>query len=134
MSVANSSVSSPEKSSSIYSNIRSPSVASKTRSAAAALSDTFSLAHDADSEFTSVLSLVVCLYLVSVPVYDCREVEIDFSRDLDKLQTFPPWVEEIPPDSCLVVGYTVAVFKATASKQMTVSFNLQWIVVLGVPE
>ena len=67
-----------------------------------------------------------------VPVYDCREIEIEFSRDLDKLSTYPRWEDEIPCDSFLVVGYTVAVFKA-ASKSMTVSFNIQWIVILGVP-
>lgn len=68
----------------------------------------------------------------SVPVYDCRDMELDFSQDLSKLRTFPVWTEEIPVDSFLVVGYTVAVFKAS-SKQWTVSFNLHWVIILGMP-
>ena len=59
-------------------------------------------------------------------------MDIDFSRDLDNLTSFPIWSDEVPCDSFLVVGYTVAVFKA-ASKSMTVSFNVQWIVILGIP-
>ncbi|KAJ3504935.1 hypothetical protein NMY22_g17759 [Coprinellus aureogranulatus] len=124
--------SSPEKSASMYSNIRSPSVSSKAKTTSAS-SDTFSLAHDADSEshFTAAGGLADANGRL-VPVYDCREVEVDFARDLDKLHTYPMWVEEIPEDSFLVVAYTVAVYKAS-SKQWTVSFNIHWVMILGTP-
>jgi hypothetical protein len=60
-------------------------------------------------------------------------MEVDFRTDLANMNTFPRWPGEIPEDSFVVVGYTVAVYKS-ASGNWSISFNLQWAIILGIPE
>ncbi|KAF6763377.1 hypothetical protein DFP72DRAFT_801285 [Ephemerocybe angulata] len=112
--------SSPNGSSSVqsalFSKIRSPAVGSRARASRVLNTDTFSL----DVEST-------------IPVYDCRNMPLDLSQDLGRLETFTRWTEEIPYGSFVVVAYTVAVFRAEKNKAWTVSFNLHWAMLLGTP-
>lgn len=68
----------------------------------------------------------------TVPVYDCRSVDLDLERDLDQLHTLPRWEDEIPFGAFAVVAYTVAVFRAEKTNAWTVSYNLQWAMILGI--
>lgn len=69
---------------------------------------------------------------ITVRVYDCREVEFNMKTDLDKLHLLPVWDEgEIPDDSCVAVAYTMSTYRG--KRGVSVSFNLQWIIVLGTP-
>lgn len=70
--------------------------------------------------------------VVLVPVYDCRNAEFDFSKDLEMLETFPRWRAEIDEGSCIAVAYTISKFMG--KRGVSVGFNLQWIALLGVPE
>ncbi|KAH6902997.1 hypothetical protein BKA70DRAFT_1374066 [Coprinopsis sp. MPI-PUGE-AT-0042] len=100
----------------MFSNVKSPSTKGKSRSVASVTSDSFALDFDAD-----------------VPIYDARDVILDFNTDLDRLQDLPRWDEEVPYGAFVIVGYTVAVFKADKTRSWTVSLNIHWAVVMGVP-
>ncbi|KAJ7751856.1 hypothetical protein B0H14DRAFT_2635895 [Mycena olivaceomarginata] len=61
----------------------------------------------------------------------------DASVDIDNLRDILPMYKgEIPANSCTAVGYTISNFvKASGrSEEQHLSFNIQWVVVLGEPE
>ncbi|KAJ7788617.1 hypothetical protein B0H14DRAFT_3503969 [Mycena olivaceomarginata] len=72
-----------------------------------------------------------------IPVYDARHTGFDASVDIDNLRDILPMYKgEIPANSCTAVGYTISNFvKASGrSEEQHLSFNIQWVVVLGEPE
>jgi hypothetical protein len=72
----------------------------------------------------------------AVPVYDARGVELNLDQEIDNLDSLPLFEDfggEIPSGSCALVGYTVTKFVSIKAGP-SVSFNVQWLAVLGVPE
>ncbi|RXW13814.1 hypothetical protein EST38_g12042 [Candolleomyces aberdarensis] len=94
----------------------SPSIARVATSSSASSADSFSLSYHSE-----------------VPIYDCRDIDVDMVRDLDRLSELPRWNEEIPYGSFVVAGYTVAVFKKAKDK-WGVSFNVRFGMLIGVPD
>lgn len=72
--------------------------------------------------------------LSTVPVYDCRSINVDLPSVLDRLHTLPRWTDEIPFGAFTVVAYTVAVFRVEKTNAWSISFNLQWAMILGIAE
>ncbi|KAJ7616336.1 hypothetical protein DFH06DRAFT_1145606 [Mycena polygramma] len=73
-----------------------------------------------------------------VPIYDARRVVLDFSSDLERLdRVLPPFHGEIPFGSFVVVGYTVAGYKAALSaggeRVPHLGCNVLWAIVCGTP-
>lgn len=83
--------------------------------------------------FILVSFVTATLNIKSVPVYDGRNFTINFDTNLEYLADLPRWRDEIPIGSFTVVGYTVGVYKAQSNK-WSVSFNIQWAIILGIPE
>jgi hypothetical protein len=68
---------------------------------------------------------------LKVPIYDARKCDTGFYEtvlDLEKLNRVGC---EVPPGSCAVVAYTVNTWGKTAV--LNVSFNIKWVMILGVP-
>ncbi|KAJ3532259.1 hypothetical protein NMY22_g7818 [Coprinellus aureogranulatus] len=101
----------PSKATSMFSNIRSPSIVSRTNVAPVKVTDT-SMTLDFDAP---------------IPVYDCRNIALDFSEGVGDLSSYPKWAGEIPYGSFVVVAYTVAVFRAVSTNLQTISLNLQFL-------
>ncbi|KAJ7852322.1 hypothetical protein B0H14DRAFT_2580937 [Mycena olivaceomarginata] len=74
----------------------------------------------------------------NIPVYDGRHTGFDASVDIDDLaRILPLYTGEIPANSCTAVAYTVSNFVKHypgRDDEQHLSFNLQWVVVLGEPE
>ncbi|RXW11200.1 hypothetical protein EST38_g14655 [Candolleomyces aberdarensis] len=68
-----------------------------------------------------------------IPVYDARKVEVDFDKHLDDLSSFPRWKGEVPVGSFAVIAYTTGTFYSTTQEGWAVSFNIQWVMLIGVP-
>ncbi|KAJ7626517.1 hypothetical protein DFH06DRAFT_1141828 [Mycena polygramma] len=73
-----------------------------------------------------------------VPIYDARTVVFDFNSDLSRLSTvLPAFHGEIPFGSFVVVGYTVAGYKASLSaggeRVPHLGCNILWAIVCGSP-
>lgn len=66
-----------------------------------------------------------------VPIYDGRAPGFDPLLDLDKLENLPLWNDDAPKNSLAAVGYTAHTYRTKAG-QVHLSFNVQWLVVLGV--
>jgi hypothetical protein len=79
------------------------------------------------------LSVLWKLTSVVVPIYDGRAPEFDPLHDLDKLDNLPLWIDDAPKNSLAAVGYTAHTYRTKAG-QMHLSFNVQWLVVLGVSD
>jgi hypothetical protein len=71
--------------------------------------------------------------VVLVPIYDGREPEFDPLRNLDKLDNLPLWNDDAPKNSLAAVGYTAHTYR-TKDGKVHLSFNVQWLVVLGVSD
>lgn len=66
-----------------------------------------------------------------VPIYDARKYTQSFRKlvpDVDQLDRIN---HELPPGSCAVVAYTVNTWGA--SLPINVSFNIKWVMLLGIP-
>jgi hypothetical protein len=95
------------------------------------------------SLFSTIVTLVrvICLYVsrtthnggLLVPIYDGRAPEFDPLLDLDKLENLPLWIDDAPKNSLAAVGYTAHTYRTKAG-QVHLSFNVQWLVVLGVSD
>ncbi|KAK7055066.1 hypothetical protein R3P38DRAFT_2498606, partial [Favolaschia claudopus] len=71
-----------------------------------------------------------------VPVYDARNVDFDFDTDLPNLENkLRPWIGEIPVGAFIVAGYSMHTYKGKVQGMVaqTLSPNLLWVVVCGVP-
>ncbi|KAJ6464207.1 hypothetical protein C8R47DRAFT_1079754 [Mycena vitilis] len=73
-----------------------------------------------------------------VPVYDARTVVFDFNSDLNRMgSVLPAFHGEIPFGSFVVVGYTVAGYKASLSaggeRVPHLGCNILWAIVCGSP-
>ncbi|RXW18750.1 hypothetical protein EST38_g7114 [Candolleomyces aberdarensis] len=102
-----------KKSNQMFKNSRSPS----TRSNATpnrVTADSFSLPTDG-----------------SVPVYDARTSNFNFLHDLPNIADLPRWEHEIPYGSFVVVGYTLAVYRAKGGN-WSLACNVQWAVIVGM--
>jgi hypothetical protein len=70
--------------------------------------------------------------LLLVPVYDGRHTPFNFRGDLkDLAKILPEFLDEVPIGSCALVAYTVN--KYLAKGNWSLSFNVNWVVVLGIP-
>ena len=72
----------------------------------------------------------------TVPIYDGRDPNVDPLLDLDKLSDLPLWKSgeaDAPRRSLAAVGYTAHTYK-TKDGVSHLSFNVQWLVVLGVAD
>jgi hypothetical protein len=73
-----------------------------------------------------------------VPVFDC--VDKTFSLDKDNLNDLggvaglSRFRGEIPSGAMVLVGYTASWWGATKAERPRLGFNLNWVVVLGVPK
>ncbi|KAJ3525115.1 hypothetical protein NMY22_g10706 [Coprinellus aureogranulatus] len=74
-------------------------------------------------------------HTAQVPVYDARDVEdFNLETDLAHLDSrMPRWNEEIPYGSFVAVGYTATAFYGNA-REWTLGLNIQWVIVVGIPE
>ncbi|KIM77372.1 hypothetical protein PILCRDRAFT_12013 [Piloderma croceum F 1598] len=66
-----------------------------------------------------------------IPIYDARKYTQSFRKlvpDVDQLDRIN---RELPPGSCAVVAYTVNTWGA--SLPINVSFNIKWVMLLGIP-
>ncbi|KAJ3485400.1 hypothetical protein NLJ89_g11901 [Agrocybe chaxingu] len=69
-----------------------------------------------------------------IPVYDGTDSFIDYDQDLPRLsQILTRWGSEIPHGSFATVGYTASIYR-TEKGQFKLALNIQWAIVLGVPE
>ena len=84
--------------------------------------------------------LVSCCYFVllhvivmvcTVPIYDARKYSGSFQELVYDVHQLDRVKRELPPGSCAVVAYTVNTWGA--SLPVNVSFNVKWVVLLGVP-
>jgi hypothetical protein len=70
----------------------------------------------------------------SVPVYDGRTKVFNVdSKSLDKIDTLPKFVGEVPTGSLIVVAYTAGAYEGNNSVQ-TLSLNVNWVLLLGSKE
>jgi len=66
-----------------------------------------------------------------VPVYDARKANANFYNLVSNVEQLKRINREIPVGSCVVVAYTVNTWGKTLP--VNVSFNVKWVMVLGVP-
>jgi len=71
------------------------------------------------------------LTLQKVPRYDARQVQNNFVDVLNNLDALPLLKQEISSSSCIAVGYTVNTFVKRQDAMKSISFNLQWVMLLG---
>ena len=67
-----------------------------------------------------------------VPIYDCRNRKWDPNTHMHLLSQLPLWKqgnEDAPSGALAVVGYTMHTYKIKGVRNM--SFNVQWLMVLG---
>ncbi|KAK7022641.1 hypothetical protein R3P38DRAFT_3196041 [Favolaschia claudopus] len=74
-------------------------------------------------------------YDSDVPVYDARNAQFNVAKEIDNLAAILPKYKsddgEIPNGACVAVGYTVSTYFSAKHQKQNVSFNIQWVVVLG---
>ena len=75
---------------------------------------------------------------IQVPVFDA--VDKTFSLDTETLRDLAGTAGlrrlkgEVPPGSMVLVGYTGSWWRPTKAQNPRLGFNLNWVVVLGVPK
>ncbi|RXW12804.1 hypothetical protein EST38_g13051 [Candolleomyces aberdarensis] len=104
-----------KKTKNLFTNTRSPSTRS-ANSPNRITADTFALPTDG-----------------YIPVYDARSSPFDFHHDLPNISSLPHWQGDIPYGSFVVVGFTLTMYRAK-NGNMTLACNIQWAVVVGVPD
>jgi hypothetical protein len=67
-----------------------------------------------------------------VPIYDARKVDGDFVTILKKIDSLPIFAGEVPAGSCVVVGYTINTFMRSDDSVKSLSYNIHWVIVLGI--
>jgi hypothetical protein len=70
--------------------------------------------------------------LISVPVYDARNIELGIYNIINDVAQLPRVNVEIPSESCALVAYTVNTWGGGNDNLINVSFNIKWAVVLGM--
>jgi hypothetical protein len=83
---------------------------------------------------------IICPKLknIQVPIFDA--VDKTFSLDKDTLHDLAAtaglrrFQGEVPPGSMVLVGYTGSWWCPTKTQNSRLGFNLNWVVVLGVPK
>jgi hypothetical protein len=86
--------------------------------------------HDIGELFISII-VIIFMVVSLVPIYDARKVDSNFydlASDPGRLERVN---REVPFGSCAVVAYTLNTWGK--SDPINVSFNVKWVMVLGVP-
>lgn len=69
-----------------------------------------------------------------MPIYDARRVKsVDITEVLSRLDELPMMCDDVPHGTCAVVAYTVNTYAKKADPLRCVSFNIKWLMVMGVP-
>jgi hypothetical protein len=71
--------------------------------------------------------MMVC----KVPIYDAHKWDKSFYELVPQVDQLNRINCELPAESCMVVAYTVNMWGA--SSPINVSFNIKWVMLLGVP-
>jgi hypothetical protein len=66
-----------------------------------------------------------------VPIYNATNTKEQFSKVLANLESLPSLRSDIDPGSCVIVGYTVNTFTRKNDDMKSLSFNVQWVILLG---
>lgn len=74
---------------------------------------------------------------ILVPVYDGRHTPFDLNKDVENLAAVLPKYEgtedgEVIPGSFIAVAYTATSYN-NKDRSVAVSFNIQWVIVMGEP-
>jgi hypothetical protein len=86
--------------------------------------------HDIGELFISII-VIIFMVVSLVPIYDARKVDSNFydlASDPSQLERIN---REVPFGSCAVVAYMLNTWGK--SDQINISFNVKWVMVLGVP-
>jgi hypothetical protein len=67
----------------------------------------------------------------TVPIYDARKVDANFYELVLNVDQLDRVNREIPVGSCVVIAYTLNTWGKTLP--VNVSFNVKWVMVLGIP-
>jgi hypothetical protein len=68
--------------------------------------------------------------ILIVPIYDGSNIKEQFSTVLSNIGNLSIIKSEIPSGTCVVVGYTVNTFTRRNDDMKSLSFNVQWVLVL----
>jgi hypothetical protein len=72
--------------------------------------------------------------LLLVPVLDGRGVAYKLPEDLDQFKDLPPFEQQVPTESIVMLAYTTNTYQSARFQGETcVCHNIQWVVVLAVP-
>jgi hypothetical protein len=69
-----------------------------------------------------------------VPIYNATDTKEQFSKVLANLESLPSLRSDIAPGSCAIVGYTVNTFTRRNDDMKSLSFNVQWVLLLGAAD
>jgi len=79
----------------------------------------------------------VLIYLWPVPIFDGRISGFKHTPEnmayIHSLPLYKKGCRDLPPDTVVSVGYTVGSFSYTSGAGTGVSFNLLFVVLLGIP-
>jgi hypothetical protein len=69
-----------------------------------------------------------------VPIYNATNTREQLSNILANLESLPSLRSDIDPGSCAIVGYTVNTFTRKNDDMKSLSFNVQWVILLGAAD
>lgn len=73
--------------------------------------------------------------LILVPIYDATTTKISIPETLVSLdRALPKYKGSVPPNSLVLVGYTVSFYKGDYDVHQSVSNNIAWVIVIGSGE
>ena len=83
------------------------------------------------------ITYILTFIVVIVPQFDARTLThtknmYDDIIKLMKIGKLPKYSDEIPPDAVVIVGHTVNIYEGS-STGLTLSFNIQWVIILSTP-
>jgi len=71
------------------------------------------------------------LTYILVPIYDGRKAKVDVKHIINKLAAIPSYHSELPQSSCAAVAYTINTYTRKNDDMKSLSFNIQWAMMLG---
>ena len=83
------------------------------------------------------ITYILTFIVVIVPQFDARNLMhakniYDNIIKLMKIGKLPKYSDEIPPDAIVIVGHTVNIYEGSLTG-LTLSFNIQWVIILLSP-